>query len=68
MDQGLYLRCNDPAWNAYQCDISEALVIETAQLMKKLGLQAAGYNYVNLDDCWSLKNRSSSGALVAGAL
>lgn len=54
------------AWNAYQCDINEALLIETAQLMKKLGLQAAGYDHVNIDDCWSLKNRSSSGALVAG--
>ncbi|KAF8599328.1 glycoside hydrolase [Ceratobasidium sp. AG-I] len=52
-------------WNYYQCDISEALLIETAQLMKKLGLQAAGYDHVNIDDCWSLKNRSSSGALVA---
>ncbi|KAB5590844.1 hypothetical protein CTheo_5713 [Ceratobasidium theobromae] len=52
-------------WNAYQCDISEKLIIETAQLMKKLGLQAAGYDYVNLDDCWSLKNRSTSGHLVA---
>ncbi|KAG9127803.1 hypothetical protein FRC07_008995 [Ceratobasidium sp. 392] len=52
-------------WNAYQCNIDEALVVETAQLMKKLGLQAAGYDYVNIDDCWSLKNRSSSGALVA---
>lgn len=56
------------AWNAYQCDISEKLIIETAQLMKKLGLQAAGYDYVNLDDCWSLKNRSTSGHLVAGEL
>jgi alpha-galactosidase len=36
--------------------------------MKKLGLQAAGYNYVNLDDCWSLKNRSASGHLVAGMI
>jgi alpha-galactosidase len=36
--------------------------------MKKYGLQAAGYNYVNIDDCWSLKNRSKSGELVAGRI
>ncbi|CAE6437722.1 unnamed protein product [Rhizoctonia solani] len=52
-------------WNFYQCDISEQLIIETATLMKKYGLQAAGYNYVNIDDCWSLKNRSKTGELVA---
>ncbi|CAE6399424.1 unnamed protein product [Rhizoctonia solani] len=56
------------AWNFYQCDISEKLIIETATLMKKYGLQAAGYNYVNIDDCWSLKNRSKSGELVAGRI
>ncbi|CAE6406157.1 unnamed protein product [Rhizoctonia solani] len=52
-------------WNFYQCDISEKLIIETATLMKKYGLQDAGYNYVNIDDCWSLKNRSKTGELVA---
>ncbi|CUA71036.1 hypothetical protein RSOLAG22IIIB_04428 [Rhizoctonia solani] len=52
-------------WNFYQCDISEQLIIETATLMKKYGLQAAGYNYVNIDDCWSLKNRTKTGELVA---
>ncbi|CAE6423062.1 unnamed protein product [Rhizoctonia solani] len=52
-------------WNFYQCDISEQLIIETATLMKTSGLQAAGYQYVNLDDCWSLKNRSKTGELVA---
>ncbi|GAB1522358.1 hypothetical protein RhiTH_005472 [Rhizoctonia solani] len=52
-------------WNFYQCDISEKLIVETATLMRKFGLQAAGYNYVNIDDCWSLKNRSKTGELVA---
>ncbi|CAE6384024.1 unnamed protein product [Rhizoctonia solani] len=52
-------------WNFYQCDINEQLIIETATLMQKYGLQAAGYNYVNIDDCWSLKNRTKTGELVA---
>lgn len=33
--------------------------------MKSLGLLGAGYNYVNIDDCYSEKNRSESGDIVA---
>ncbi|KAL0571651.1 hypothetical protein V5O48_010309 [Marasmius crinis-equi] len=51
-------------WNAYHCDIDEDLVLETAKLMKSLGLQDAGYNYVNIDDCYSEKNRSADGFIV----
>ncbi|VDC05669.1 unnamed protein product [Peniophora sp. CBMAI 1063] len=51
-------------WNAYQCNIDQDLIVETAHLMQKLGLQDAGYSYVNIDDCWSSKNRSESGDLV----
>ncbi|MEU4426327.1 ricin-type beta-trefoil lectin domain protein [Actinoplanes sp. NPDC024001] len=52
-------------WNTFECDISEDLVRETADLMVAEGWLAAGYNYVNLDDCWSAKQRDSSGNLVA---
>ncbi|KDQ53302.1 glycoside hydrolase family 27 protein [Jaapia argillacea MUCL 33604] len=51
-------------WNYYQCNIDENLIIQTASLMQSLGLQAAGYNHVHLDDCWAMKNRSSNGSLV----
>jgi hypothetical protein len=34
--------------------------------MKDLGLLAAGYNWINLDDCYASKNRSISGEIVAG--
>ncbi|RDB30644.1 putative alpha-galactosidase B [Hypsizygus marmoreus] len=51
-------------WNAYQCNIDEDLLLTTAKLMKSLGLQAAGYNYVNIDDCYSERNRSASGDIV----
>lgn len=40
--------------------------METANLMVSLGLKDAGYNHVNLDDCWAEKNRSSAGDLVPG--
>ncbi|KAF8068665.1 glycoside hydrolase [Lyophyllum atratum] len=51
-------------WNAYQCNIDEELMLTTAKLMKSLGLQDAGYNYVNIDDCYAEKNRSASGDII----
>ncbi|KAF5310934.1 hypothetical protein D9619_008250 [Psilocybe cf. subviscida] len=47
------------------CNINESVVIETANLMKSYGLLDAGYKYVNLDDCYSEKQRSASGDIVA---
>ncbi|KAF5371640.1 hypothetical protein D9758_003577 [Tetrapyrgos nigripes] len=54
-------------WNAYHCDINETLIHETAELMIKLGLKDVGYNYLNLDDCYSERNRSASGDIIANA-
>ncbi|QLJ04444.1 ricin-type beta-trefoil lectin domain protein [Streptomyces sp. NEAU-sy36] len=51
-------------WNAYGCDVSEALIKSTAQAMHTNGMQAAGYTYVNIDDCWMTHSRDSSGRLV----
>ncbi|KAK3380911.1 glycoside hydrolase superfamily [Podospora didyma] len=43
------------SWNEYACDIKEEDFVKTAQLMVSLGLKDAGYEYVNIDDCWSDK-------------
>lgn len=52
-------------WNAFGCDVSEQLIKETADIFVAKGLQAAGYEYVNIDDCWSLKERDAeTGRLV----
>ncbi|MFI0168510.1 glycoside hydrolase family 27 protein [Streptomyces sp. NPDC017095] len=51
-------------WNAYGCDVSESLIKSTAQAMHTNGMQAAGYSYVNIDDCWMTHNRDSGGRLV----
>jgi alpha-galactosidase len=51
-------------WNAYGCNVSEQLVEQTALAMHNDGLQAAGYQYVNIDDCWMASSRNSSGNLV----
>ena len=41
------------SWNAFHCNVSEANLLIAATQMKKTGLQAAGYVYVNSDDCWA---------------
>ncbi|KAJ3570012.1 hypothetical protein NP233_g4680 [Leucocoprinus birnbaumii] len=46
-------------WNAYRCDINESKVVAAANQFVSLGLKAAGYQYVNIDDCWSVMTRSS---------
>ncbi|KAK2464520.1 hypothetical protein APHAL10511_003499 [Amanita phalloides] len=52
-------------WNAYHCDINEHVVLQSAELIKSLGLSDAGYNHVNIDDCYSEKERDKSGNIVA---
>jgi alpha-galactosidase len=44
------------SWNAFHCDITETVFLDAAQQMVDLGFKAAGYQYVNIDDCWSMKN------------
>ena len=52
-------------WNAYGCSVSEQLVEQTAQFMVTSGMKAAGYDYVNIDDCWLKAQRDANGNLVA---
>ena len=51
-------------WNAFGCNVSEQLVEQTAQYMVTSGMKAAGYQYVNIDDCWSEMSRDANGNLV----
>jgi alpha-galactosidase len=44
-------------WNATGCAIDEKLIRDTADLFVTSGLKAAGYTYVNIDDCWAAKER-----------
>ncbi|PQE05142.1 Alpha galactosidase (Precursor) protein [Rutstroemia sp. NJR-2017a BVV2] len=53
------------SWNTFACNINETVILKTAEAMiskgfKTLGssdrtAKAAGYEYLNLDDCWSNK-------------
>ncbi len=50
-------------WNAYGCNVSESLVKQTADRLVSAGLAAAGYQYVNIDDCGLQHNRDGAGNL-----
>jgi alpha-galactosidase len=50
------------SWNTFQCNINETLIKAVADTFVSSGMQAAGYQYVNLDDCW-MNGRDSSGKL-----
>ncbi|MFJ5304787.1 NPCBM/NEW2 domain-containing protein [Streptomyces sp. NPDC088350] len=53
-------------WNSTHCraEFNESMVEGIADLFVAKGLKAAGYQYVNLDDCWALPNRDADGELV----
>ncbi len=51
-------------WNAFGCNVDEQLVEQTADAMVANGMKAAGYQYVNIDDCWALPQRDADGNLV----
>ncbi len=52
------------SWNKFGCDVSEKLIREIADAMASSGMQAAGYQYVNIDDCWQV-SRQPDGTIVA---
>jgi alpha galactosidase A-like protein/alpha galactosidase C-like protein/fibronectin type III domain protein/alpha-galactosidase-like protein len=66
LDDGLALTppmgWND--WNAFGCNVSAQLVEQTAAAMVADGMKAAGYDYVNIDDCWAEPQRDANGNLV----
>jgi alpha-galactosidase len=40
------------SWNEFACDVDEDLIKETADAMIESGMREAGYEYINIDDCW----------------
>lgn len=53
------------SWNTFTWDINEQLIRDVADVFVSEGYLAAGYEYIVIDDCWSLKERDASGNLVA---
>jgi alpha-galactosidase len=52
------------SWNKFGCNVSDKLIREMADAVVSSGMQAAGYQYVNIDDCWQV-SRDATGAIVA---
>jgi len=40
------------SWNHFACKVSDAVVRQAADTIASNGMKAAGYIYVNIDDCW----------------
>ncbi len=53
------------SWNTFTWDINETLIKEVADLFVSEGYKDAGYEYIVIDDCWSLRQRDENGRLVA---
>lgn len=53
------------SWNTYGENINEQLIMETADAMVEQGLLEKGYEYLVIDDCWSLRERDENERLVA---
>lgn len=45
------------SWNEYECAINETVFLTVGGLLVSLGLKDLGYTYVNIDDCWSDKEK-----------
>jgi Alpha galactosidase A len=58
------------SWNEFHCNVSEELILSTADRIVALGLDQVGYRYVNIDDCWMAHQRTTkddTGELVGNA-
>lgn len=40
------------SWNKFGCNVDEKLIREVADALVSTGMKAAGYTYINIDDCW----------------
>lgn len=53
------------SWNHFHRDINEELIMAEADAMVTTGMKEAGYEYINLDDCWMALKRDGDGNLQA---
>lgn len=54
------------SWNTFRCyNLTQQVVLETADAMVSSGMRDAGYEYLVVDDCWQDLRRGADGALRA---
>jgi alpha-galactosidase len=54
------------SWNKFACNVNEEMIKSMADAMVKSGMKDAGYQYINIDDCWQV-SRDATGNIVADA-
>jgi alpha-galactosidase len=47
------------SWNKFGCNVTDSLARGIADAMVSSGMAAAGYQFVNLDDCWQGSGRTN---------
>ena len=52
------------SWNNFGCTINEEIVRSMADAMVSSGMKDAGYEYINIDDCWHYPERDESGNVM----
>ena len=56
------------SWNYFECDdINETVVKEVADAMVSSGMKDAGYQYINIDDCWQV-GRDANGKIIVDSV
>lgn len=55
------------SWNCFSCDINEQKVKDMADLIVANGMKDAGYEYINIDDCWQV-GRDADGNIQVDSL
>ena len=53
------------SWNTFAKDVNEEIVLGAVDALVEKGYKDAGYEYIVIDDCWSLRHRDKDGKLVA---
>lgn len=54
------------SWNRFRCyDLTEDVVLQTADALVDSGMRDAGYQYLVVDDCWQAFARGDDGRLQA---
>ena len=52
------------SWNTFGCNLTDQLIRDMADAMVASGMKDAGYEYINIDDCWQ-GERDARGYLTA---
>ncbi|CAF1353096.1 unnamed protein product [Rotaria sordida] len=52
------------SWYNFWCNYTEKMIQQTVDIIINSGLAAAGYEYINLDDCWQI-SRDANGTIQA---